>query len=262
MRIAIIGCGVIGSAFAKRLYSAHELYLYDRKWETTKALATEVASQACLTLEEAVKSADWIILTVKPQNLNEVANQMGSFLKSNQLLISSLAGIPLKQLNSHFPTPSILRLMPNLAVMYGQGVIGMTDQNLHSPEVKQELEAAFSPLGKVYWIPESKMDAFTSLTGSGPAFAFILIEAMIDAGIAMGFHSHEAQELVYQMLQGSLALLKETGQHPDELKWKITSPAGMTIAGIRHLENEGVRGKIMNAFIAAYERASQLKNST
>jgi pyrroline-5-carboxylate reductase len=96
------------------------------------------------------------------------------------------------------------------------------------------------------------------LTGSGPAFFFVMIEAMIDAGIAMGFSAIDARDLIHQMLQGSLTLLEKTSKHPGELKWQITSPQGTTIAGLKKLEESALRGGIMNTFLAAYDRANQL----
>jgi pyrroline-5-carboxylate reductase len=102
------------------------------------------------------------------------------------------------------------------------------------------------------------MDAFTSLASSGPAFIFIIVEAMVDAGIGMGFNAKDAQALVQQMMKGSLTLLEKTSKHPGELKWQVASPEGTTIAGLKKMEEEGVRAGIINTFFAAYERAKQL----
>jgi pyrroline-5-carboxylate reductase len=108
---------------------------------------------------------------------------------------------------------------------------------------------------------EDKINALTALTGSGPAFFFAMVEAMVDAGIAMGFTAHTAQDLIYQMLQGSLTLLEKTSKHPGELKWQIVSPQGTTIAGLKTLEELAIRGGVMNTFLSAYDRANKLSLS-
>ncbi len=262
MRIAIIGCGNMGTRLAQRLSNKDNvLFLYDRDIAWTQELSQKIGGNACFHPTEAVQQTEMTILATKPQDLKQVANQIDSTLQSNQLVISLLAGISVKTLKSYFPAPFILRMMPNLALLYGEGVIGLSKQDYLHIDLQNQLEDVFASLGKVYWLPEAKIDALTSLTGSGPAFLFVLIEAMIDAGIAMGFNAKDAKTLVLQMIKGSLTILQETDQHPGELKWQITSPAGTTIEGLRKLEEEGLRGKLMNTFLAAYERAQTLGTS-
>ena len=148
--------------------------------------------------------------------------------------------------------------MPNLALIYGEGVIGLSSDENIPQKNKEDLTKAFELLGKIHWLSEDKINALTALTGSGPAFFFVMVEAMVDAGIAMGFTAHTAQDLIYQMLQGSLTLLEKTSKHPGELKWQIASPQGTTIAGLKTLEELAIRGGIMNTFLSAYDRANKL----
>ena len=152
-------------------------------------------------------------------------------------------------------------MMPNLPAIYGEGVIGVSSNQDLCRETKESLLLLFQEIGKVYWIPEAKMDALTALSGSGPAFFYAMIEAMVDAGVSMGFSAHESLSLVEKMLSGSLTLLKESKKHPGELKWSIASPQGTTIAGIRKLEQLALRGSIIDTFHAAFERSKELAAS-
>jgi pyrroline-5-carboxylate reductase len=148
--------------------------------------------------------------------------------------------------------------MPNIAISQGQGVMGLTAQESLGASEREGLNKLFEPLGKIYWLPEEKFEALGVLAGSGPAFVFVMIEAMVEAGIALGFSAQQAQEMSCQTIQGALALLEKTGQHPGALKWQVTSPKGTTIAGIRALENKGLRSAILETFLATYARATQM----
>lgn len=254
MQIAIIGCGTMGSSLAKQLAQKNQLFLYDRHIEKARALADKGCGHASQQVQEAVQTAHVILLAIKPQNLKEAAESIK--LRESQLLVSLLAGASLSILRRHFPSAQLVRMMPNLPLIHGQGVIGLSG-SLEQKE-QAELTQTFASLGKVIWLPEEKINALTSLTGSGPAFLCTLVEAMIDAGIAMGFNKTDSRDLVYQMLRGTLALLENSSSHPGELKWQIASPQGTTIAGLRKLEEHAMRGAMMNTFLAAYERAHAL----
>lgn len=262
MRIAIIGCGNMGAAFARRLSKSHDLFLFDHAAEKAKKLAREKYGQAVDSMGQAIHKADAVILAIKPQNLEEAALAIKKELKKGQILISMLGGVPLLVLKKYFPANPVVRIMPNLGVLMGKGAIGVAVEEPLNDKVKKELIKLFEELGKVYWIPEGKMDAFTSLAGSGPAFIFVLIEAMVESGIAMGFTSDEATEIVYQMLHSSLGLLEYTHKHPAELKWQVTSPGGTTIAGLQKMEQFAVRNGVMQTFLAAYEKSKQFASTS
>lgn len=257
MKIAIIGCGNMGGAIAKGLSKTNQLFLYDRHIEKTEKLAHEGCGKACKGISEAVDAAEVIILAIKPQDISQLAKTLKDSLKNNQTVISLLAGVTIESLMQLFPGKSIIRMMPNLPIVCGEGVIGLSSTQIKTEE-KDSFSKTFEALGKTYWIPEEKMDAFTSLSGSGPAFFYAMVEAMVDAGIAMGFTAKDSSDIVQSMLKSSLALLDKSQQHPGELKWKITSPGGTTIAGLRRLEESALRGAIMNVFLAAYERSKEL----
>lgn len=261
MHIAIIGCGNMGTALAKLLSPFHCTHLFDRNREWTQELSKKTNGKACQNLQEAIEEAQIIFLAVKPQNLQEIAPIIEPHLNKEQILISLLAGTPLSVLQEAFSKSMNIRIMPNLAMQHGKGIIGIVNSINISPDLKVTLEEILAPLGFLYWLKESQIDALTSLASSGPAFILTLIEAMIESGIAMGFQAKDAELLTLHMMQGCLTMIQETEKHPAELKWKIASPNGTTIAGLRVLEKENVRSGLMETFLAAYHRAQELSRN-
>lgn len=258
MKIAIIGCGNMGSGFAERLAQNNQLFLYDHHSEKTDKLEKKGYGKACHDIKEALQSSEIVILAIKPQNLAKAANAISESLLASHFLISLLAGTSLEVLKQYFPSALIIRMMPNLPLIYGQGVIGLCSDEKIAKSDQETLTKYFAVLGKTYWLSEEKIDALGALAGSGPAFFFVIVESMIDAGIAMGFTFQESKEIVYQTLQGSLTLLERTEKTPCELKWQITSPKGTTVAGLQKLEESALRGGIIDTFLATYDRTKQL----
>lgn len=257
--IAIIGCGNMGAGIARRLSSHNTLFLYDRNPQKMKLLQKDGCGTPCFSLEDAFKKSEILILAIKPQGIKEFAHTI-SPKTLKHTIISLLSGTTLDQLKAYFPGQKIVRMMPNLAVLCGESTVGLSADDSLSKTDLNELNTLCSPLGKIYWLPESKFNAFTALTGSGIAFVFALIESMVEAGISMGFNAVEAQEMVQQTVKGGLSLLDSSKEHPAALKWKVTSPGGTTIAGLRKFEEYGVRGGVINTFLGAYQRAIELSN--
>lgn len=256
MKFTIIGCGNMGSALAQRLSYEHSVSLYDHHPEKAKTLEKDGFGKAYTQLNDAVQQADAVILAIKPQSLKEAAPSIRSSLSSGNLVISLLSGTSIETLKCLFPHNRIVRMMPNLPLIYGQGAIGLTAES--SFDEQDRLNSAFTSLGSVFWVSEKKLEAFTALAGSGPAFIFVIAEAIVDSGIAMGLTAKESQDMTYQMLLGSAYTLKESNETPSALKWRVTSPQGTTIAGIRQLEEGGLRGKVMETFLATYKRTLDL----
>jgi pyrroline-5-carboxylate reductase len=248
-KICIIGCGMMGTAMAKRLGTNNEIALYDKNKKYTPKIGKGYPSAV-----DAIKASDIIILAVRPQNLNTLSKEIHKHLQKKKLLISILAGVTCETLRNHFTDVPILRAMPNIAVETGTGVIGLAESPDMTPALKKLVNELLTPLGTLYWLPEEQMNALSALTGAGPALACIIVESIIDAAIHMGFKPEEGRHLTLEMLSGIIQMLKETKKHPAEIKWEVTSPAGITIAGIRSLEKSGVRSGIMQAFLAAYEK--------
>lgn len=256
MKILVLGCGNMGAGLAVRLSSNNEIFLYDRNAEKVNLLVKDGYGSPCHNLPETLKAVDAVILAIKPKDLRETATLVGE-LDSHQILISVLAGTPVSLFKKYFSKCLLVRMMPNLATLYGEGLIGLTTDD-HLP--KKGIEAInrlCEPLGKVYWLDEVQMDAFTSLTSSGPAFLFSIFQAMVEAGKEMGF-TKNSDEMVLHMIKGSLVLMEKSGQSLTELKRKIASPGGVTEAGLKYFEEHSVRNRIINTFLAAREKAFQM----
>lgn len=258
MKIGIIGCGHMGGGIAKCLAGRHEVFLHGRDLKATETLAKEIKGISCKTAVDLVSHVELIILAVKPKDLNAVAHQISGKLSKKQILVSVLSGTTLQTLIKAFSGMNIIRMMPNLAVVHGEGVIGLSAVDKLDAKRREIITKLFLPLGLVRWFPESMMDAVTALTGSGPAFVLVMIETMVDVAIKMGFNAADGLELVLQMIQGTLCMLKENQKHPAELKWQIASPGGTTIAGLNELEASGLRNAIIKTFLATYERSREM----
>lgn len=260
MNITIVGCGVMGSAFAKHFAKKHSVTVCDHDLHRMQALAGEIGGKYQGNVHEAVQDADVILLAVKPKDLASVAKSM-TFDKE-KILISILAGTPLSALKSHFPKAVIVRSMPNLALTCGQGVIGLVEDYDLSDDVKKKVDSLMQGMGLYAWMPENKVEALTALSGSGIAFVLLMIEAMIDGGVFLGFSAQESREFVLKTMDGAVALMREHGKHPAELKQQISSPAGTTIAGLKVMEEKGVRSGIFHTLIASYEKALSMKQTS
>lgn len=259
IKIAIIGCGNMGAAIAQRLSKHSTTILFDRNPEKVQKLAHLGYGKVSSSLEEAIEKADFVLLAIKPQNIEACASMINENIKNHQILISLLAATPLKKLKELFFNASkIVRMMPNLAIKVGEGVAALCIDSEEPQEFKNKILDIFSSMGLVFWIDENKIDAISSLAGSGPAFIFTFIEAMIEASIAMGLPAKDALPLVLQTMQGSIALLQKSDVAVSTAKWQVTSPGGTTIAGLRQLEKSNVRSGIIETFIATFEKNKQI----
>lgn len=258
MKIAIIGCGTIGSSMAARWSPTHKIALYDRTFSKAQNLAEAIQAKAFSSATEAIAGRKVILLAVKPQNLAEASELIYKSLQSDQLLASVLAGITLESLTKYFPNAQIIRVMPNIALRYGQGVIGLSDYEPLIPFTKDEIQKLFLPMGWIHWMKEDKMNALSSLAGSGMAFAAAIIEASVEAALAMGLNAEEGLKIILEMFAGTVTTLQQTGMSPSALKLEVTSPGGTTIAGLLAMEKAGLRAAIMETFLATYQRNNDL----
>jgi len=256
MKIAIIGCGVMGSAFARHFAKQHHVFLCDKSIEKVKLLAKDIGGKVFEKASDAVQEADVILLAIKPKDLKGVAKTINSSLVKDQLVMSILAGASLDLLHEYFPLSPILRITPNLSLVHEQGVLGLADDSQLSHELKKLSTSLLEGMGLLAWLPESKMDALNALAASGLGFFFFIMEGFIEGGVAIGFTAQEAKEYTLKTLEGALTLMKEEPKkHPAELKLQIASPAGTTIAGLIKMEEYGVKVGIIKALVAAYDKA-------
>lgn len=207
---------------------------------------------------QAAAWADIVVLAVKPQLARRVLQKMETSLEKGQLVISIIGGMPLAALEELCPKSPVLRVMPNTPMLVRKGVAGIA---AGCRAAKRDCEtglALFELVGKAYLLPESLIDAQTSVSGCSPAFAYMFIEALADGAVEMGLPRTMALEMAAQSLAGAAEMVLQTGLHPGQLKDNVTSPGGGTIAGVHALEKGGFRGTVMDAVCESCERMRQV----
>jgi len=208
---------------------------------------------------DAVLWADVIILCVKPQVMDEVLGEIQSGLSEKQLVISVAAGISIKGIqNAIGELIPLVRAMPNTPAIIQEGVTALAGCRGLASEHLNLAQSIFEAVGKVVVVDESLMDAVTGLSGSGPAYVYLAIEALIDGGVRVGLPRNVAHILAVQTVLGAAKMVRETGEHPAVLKDRVTSPGGTTIAGLQRLEEGGLRATLIEAVEAATHRSSEL----
>ncbi|MBK8049092.1 MAG: pyrroline-5-carboxylate reductase, partial [Anaerolineales bacterium] len=202
---------------------------------------------------------DIVVLSIKPQTLPKVGRDLHSRIHPDALIISIIAGARISTLQNKLYHDRIVRVMPNTPAQLGKG---MSVWTATSQVTQKQLEHTATILGamgeQLQMDEEGYLDMATGLSGSGPGFVLLLIEAMIDAGVHMGFSRRDAEMLVLQTIEGSVALMRASGKHSAELKNQVTSPGGTTAAGLYELEKASVRATISDAIFAAYRRSQEL----
>lgn len=208
---------------------------------------------------DVVRKSSLVVLSVKPQVLCGVCDEISPYLKPRALVISVAAGVPLAVLQAHLPKGTrIIRVMPNTPALVGAGATAIAAGDNVTAEDLQTTERIFKSVGMTVVLDEEQLDAVTGLSGSGPAYVFLMIEALSDAGVKMGLSRYNSLALAAHTVLGSAKLLIETGEHPGHLKDMVTSPGGTAIAGLHTLEAGGLRTTLMNAVEAATKRSREL----
>lgn len=263
-RLGIVGAGKMGEAIlagalAKRLYAPGEVILSVRSEKHRQELEQKYG--VCATLDNKAIAADAsvILLAVKPKAIVEVLGAMSGSLKPGALIISTAAGVPIEAIESRVPSfVGVVRAMPNMAVAVGEGMTALSRGKNVSDEGIKLAEGLFGAVGGVVTLDEEHMDAVTGLSGSGPAYIYIVIESLADGGVKMGLPRDVAIKLAAQTVLGAAKTVLVTGEHPAKLKDQVTTPAGVTIDGILELEEGGVRVALIKSVVKATERSRQL----
>jgi pyrroline-5-carboxylate reductase len=212
-----------------------------------------------LTAVEAASRADTLIITVKPQDMAVLLDEIGPAVPDGRLVISVAAGITTAFIEHRLPGAiPVVRVMSNTPVLVDEAMSVISAGTHAGEEHLRRAEELLRPVGKVLRIPESQQDAATALSGSGPAYVYYLVEAMVDAGILLGMSRANALEMVTQAIYGAATMLRDTGEHPVILREAVTSPGGTTINAIRELEKHSVRAAILAAIEAASDRGREL----
>ena len=260
--IAILGAGKMGEALLSGVLRAGrrpgELMVTARRTERAELLVQRYGVVAVSNVEAAQK-ADTLVLAVKPQDMAGLLDEIGSHVPAGKLVVSMAAGITTGYIQARLSDGvPVVRVMSNTPVHVDEAMSVISAGSHAGEEHLRLTEELLSPVGKVLRIPESLQDGATALSGSGPAYFYYLVEAMVDAGILLGMPRAAALEMVIQSAVGAAIMLRDSGEHPVLLREAVTSPGGTTIAAIRELERHGVRAAVLEAIEAARNRGREL----
>jgi pyrroline-5-carboxylate reductase len=263
--IGFIGAGQMAQALARGflaagLVEARQLVAADPVRPTLEAFCSATPGARPLAdNRQVVEAADVVLLAVKPQQVAAVAEQLGGRLDPAKLLVSIAAGMRLKTLADLLHTQRLVRVMPNTPCLVGCGASGYSLGPGATPADAQLVRQLLESVGKAFLVSDEKLlDAVTGLSGSGPAFVYVMIEALSDGGVRMGLPRDVAAALAAQTVRGAAEMVLVTGEHPAALKDRVTSPGGTTIAGLQALEVGAVRAALMAAVEAATRRSTEL----
>jgi pyrroline-5-carboxylate reductase len=263
-RIAFVGAGVMAEAMiagllkdalvrADHVVASHPREDRRQRLEERFGIATTESNR------DAAHGADLVLLTIKPQVLQAVMRQLSGTLSPQQVVVSVIAGAPIDVLVSGLGHQSVVRVMPNTPAQVGQGMSvwsttpGVTDTQ------RLRVQAVLRALGEELWVEEEKyVDMATALSGTGPTYVFLMMEALIDAGVHMGFPRRIAEQIVLQTVSGSVAFARDSGKHMAELRNMVTSPGGTSAEAIYQMEKGGLRTVLSRAVYAAYQRTQVL----
>ncbi|BBZ26565.1 pyrroline-5-carboxylate reductase [Mycolicibacterium madagascariense] len=283
-RIAIIGGGSIGEALLSGLLrsgrQARDMVVAERFQERASYLADKYAVQTA-SVADAAENATYVIVAVKPTDVAQVIGDIADAAAraetntAEQVFVSVAAGVTTAYYEANLPAGSpVIRVMPNSPIVVGGGVSALAPGRFATPEQLSEVSAIFDAVGGVVTVPESQLDAVTAVSGSGPGYFFLMVEALVDAGVAVGLPRAVATDLAAQTMAGSAAMLLESidraglagagtfgpvmDTSPAQLRATVTSPGGTTAAGLRELERGGLRAAVADAVVAAKTRSEQL----
>jgi pyrroline-5-carboxylate reductase len=263
MKLGVIGAGNMGMAiingYIKSGAVAADILVYD---DYKKGIDKEISGIAeCASIEELVEGADIVLLAVKPNVIDEVLEQVEKKYTGKAVIVSIVAGITISYMEGKLgKTSKIVRMMPNTPSLVNEGMsVACRNANVTKEEF-EDILAVFRGIGLAEEVPEYMMDVVTGLSGSGPAFVYIFIEALADGAVMNGLPRDKAYRFAAQTVLGSARMVLETGIHPGQLKDMVASPGGTTIAGIKSLEENGFRNAVMAAVTSATIKSKELGN--
>jgi pyrroline-5-carboxylate reductase len=261
--LGFLGAGKMATALARgwigaKLVTPDQVLASDPIEAARQQFAQETGAQSVSDNKLVVEKSAVVVLAVKPQDLSTVLTEIAPALH-RQLVISIAAGVTLDQISDKIGQPArLVRVMPNTPCLVGASASAYACSTTVTPEDLQIVERLFSAVGRCFAVPEKLLDAVTGLSGSGPAFVFVMIEALSDGGVRMGLPRDVATALAAQTVYGAAKMALETGKHLGQLKDMVTSPGGTTIAGLHALEQGGLRAALMDAVEAATLRSQEL----
>jgi len=263
MKITFIGGGTMAEAMikgilGKGLARQQDIMASDINQERLSLLSRAYNIRTTSNNRQAIAGSEVVVLAIKPQNLNEVMKDISGLAKE-QMMLSIVAGARIATIARGLEHDLVVRAMPNTPAQIGEGMTVWTASGEISQEQKEVAQSIWQALGREIFVADEKyIDMATAISGSGPAYIFLTIEALIDAAVDIGWPQETAGELVVQMVLGSTRLIQATGKHPTELRNMVTSRGGTTAEGLRELEEGGLRALLARAVIASHERAKVL----
>jgi pyrroline-5-carboxylate reductase len=263
-QVGLVGTGNMGEALIKGLLHGHvckpeQISCSDTRPERLKAVREAYGVKGTSHNIEVVKHSEILILAVKPQIMKQVVSEVAKYLDLSKLIISIAAGVSLGAIESCAKKElKLIRVMPNICVSVREGVSAIAGgKHIHKEDL-MIAKTIFDSVGKSLFVEETLLDAVTGLSGSGPAYIFLIIDALADAGVKVGLSRNDALILASQTVLGAAKMLIETGEHPGKLKDLVTSPGGTAIAGLHTLEEGGLRTTLINAVEVATQRSKAL----
>jgi pyrroline-5-carboxylate reductase len=266
-KIAFIGAGIMGGTMIEglidnKMVTPDQIVAADPHEARGNELVAKLGIHYTSSNTEAVEGADVLVLSVKPQQLERVLHEIRGRADSLPLILSIVAGIKIRSIAEDVHNSRIVRAMPNTPGQIGEGISVWTATYEVLDEQRTQAQAILSALGDdIFMEDERYLDMATALSGSGPGFVFMFIEAMVDAGVRMGFSRKHSEQLVLQTFKGSILYAIDSGTHPTILRNNVTSPGGTTAAGLFEMEKQGFRTAVAEAVWAAYQRSMELGDS-
>ncbi len=264
MKLAFIGGGtmaeaIIGGVLSKGIAAREDISVGEYLEARCQVLDERYGVFSTTDNFKAMEQGDIVVLSIKPQNLSEVMAQLGGSLRSDQTILSIIAGARMSAIVDGLGHTSVIRVMPNTPAQIGEGMSLWTCSPGVGEEVRQSAQSILRTMGEEIYVSDEKyMDMATALSASGPAYVFLFIESLIDAGVHLGLPRDMSRTLALQTVLGSARLVKETGKHPAELKDMVSSPGGTTVEALLALEEGSFRATVVSAVIAAYEKSIEL----
>ena len=263
-RYSIIGGGTMGTTFGRALIANNLAAPEDITFAEVDAgrrttLSDSTGAKVTERADEAVAGTSVVFMAVKPQDFPSVGNVLQGLILPEQLVVSIMAGVSIQNLRDHLGHRSVVRAMPNTPAQIGQGITVWTAPEEVNEAQRSAVQTLLATMGReVYVTDERQIDLATAVSGSGPGFVFLLLEALVDGAVQIGMRRELASELVYQTVLGSAAYALESELHTSELRNMVTSPGGTTAAGLYAMEEAGMRSGAINAILAAYQRTLEL----
>jgi pyrroline-5-carboxylate reductase len=249
---------LIGGLLSKGVFSKDDIVACAPSESTRARMSSRYGIEVYERAKEMCDKCDMVVIAVKPKHVAGLFEDEDVKIGDGRIVISIVAGLTMEKLSGYVPDAKIVRVMPNHCCMVLEGAMGYTCDVKMTPAEKEKVADILESVGLVAEVPESQMDAITGIAGSSPAFMYMVIDAMADAGVLNGLSREASIMLAAQSMLGAAKMVLDTGKHPDVLKDEVCSPAGTTIEGVRTLEDMGLRSAVISAIDATIEKSRQM----